>query len=297
MQTGTSQVRFTQKVKDFMIDLTRVRDKDGHEHLVYMAATPRHLARQFLPEATDVRCIVHLTRDVDVFFWNVFEPGPARVMDRQKRRKTAMADMKISVADMEPEQLLERAEEFYLAQSGQFSDPYQRTDGRKEPLGFESGSWDDLTTGITSLFHGFPAIFERVPEVRVHVYSKFDNIPANFNLHLFWAGRFWQTGDYFRRLIAQVVRENVPVGFRYVNPNPFEMLVRRSHFKKGPIIVPVTITSPSSREFHEAWADIRSRFAKYNLHLHPQMFSRLLIYPQPEVVQSADRGSELDLAW
>lgn len=259
--------------------VVKIRDK---EFEVRHDSTPKKLRDQYLPEK-EVDCVVHLARDLDVVFQKIFARGPVRLMDRCYQEQADINEPAPPVENLEAEPLMGLAEKTYLRHNSRFRDPYQQEDSRVEPLRFEKGSSDDLTAGITDLFQAFPTIFEKVPEPRVFVYSKFDRTPASATTHLWENGRLWQPGEFFMKLLTQIVFENTPVGCRYVSGT--EGLARRSQFKRESIVIPVIASRPSLQEVTIARREVESRFSKYGLILNPRMFDQLPIFlkkPDPQ---------------
>jgi len=256
--------------------LVKIRDKEfevGHD------STPKQLRDNYLPEK-EVDCVVHLARDLDVIFQRIFARGPIRLVDRCYQEPADINEEPPPVENLEAEPLIGLAEKTYLRNNSRFPDPYQHEDARVEPLGFEKGSSDDLTAGITDLFQAFPTIFEKISEPRVFVYSKFDKTPASVNAHLWENGRLWQAGEFFMKLLTQIVFENTPVGYRYASGT--EGLARRSQFKREPLMIPIIPSRPSLQEVTIARRQVESRFNKYGLVLNPRMFDQLPIFLKPD---------------
>jgi hypothetical protein len=274
-------LQFSQLVEEFMPSrsLVKIRDK---EFEVRHDSTPRQLRDAYLPER-EVDCVVHLARDLDVIFQRIFAHGPVRLVDRCYQEQADLNEEAPSVENLEAEPLMGLTEKTYLRNNNRFQDPYQHEDPRVEPLRFEKGSSEDLAAGITDLFQAFPSIFDKIPEPRVFVYSKFDNTPASANAHLWENGRLWQTGEFFMKLLTQIVFENTPVGCRYASGT--EGLARRSQFKRESILIPVIPSRPSLQEVTIARREVESRFNKYGLILNPRMFDQLPIFlkkPDPQ---------------
>ena len=270
LQQGEKVILVEQLVEDFAPSRTAVREggkrSDIEPHLTLGSIREKHLP----PGAAT--CIVHLKEDVDIIFSDMDAAGKLKIHDHRYRQEFEVNEQLVSLADMQIEGVLQKAEEAYLKNNGRFSDPYQREDPRTVPIAFQTGSEEALRSQLTELLHAFPKIFEAVPEPRVFVHTEFDSHPASFNIHLFHRGQTWQAENFFLALVKPIIRENTPSGYCYRNGTG--ALERRSDFHKDSLFLSIAPETPTQEQVHKARQNTTARFEKYGLTLNPEIFEQ-----------------------
>lgn len=274
IQRGEKILRLEQLVEDFMPSRTRVLGSPIRE--IEHHATLGQIRDQKLSPGP-ASCTVHLKDDLDVVFADLDDPQKLRILDTRYGQEAEAKERIPSITAMQIEAAVKTAEEVYLRNNGAFSDPYQYEDPRTEPVSFKTGSEAELRARITYLFHGFPKIFEVVPEPRVFVYTEFDDKPAAFNVHLSRNGRHWQVESYLLSLVRQIVRENTPRGYCYRSRTG--RLERKSDFHKDAQFIAIVLTVPTPEQTQEARRNTASLFEKYGLTLNPELFDQNPLKP------------------
>src|SRR5579859_7773726 len=151
LQQGKKVILVEQLVEDFAPSRTTVLE-GGKRSDIEPHLTLGSIREKYLPRGA-AACIVHLKEDVDIIFPDMDVPGKLKIHDHRYRQEFEVNEQIVSLADMQIEGVLLKAEEAYLKNNAPFSDPYQSEDPRTAPIAFKTGSEEALRSQLTELLH------------------------------------------------------------------------------------------------------------------------------------------------
>lgn len=223
-------------------------------------------------------CTIHLAPQLDV----VLHPtqGKLVLIDHATHEQVVLTSRIFNLSKLTAEDIMELAEQNYLQNSHNFSDPYQLKDPRQTGVTFRRGSHANLQKTLNILFHAFSTIFEVVPTPSVIVFTEHDTADAGVDGRLFDGKKNWNFNVLFLALLMRAVQENTPVGFQFLSGN--DGLARRSSFQQESIMLRYTIPPPTPDAIVKAQDIVVTMCREQGIILDPKTFQHTPLIPTSE---------------